>query len=49
MMKLLLRCMSPFAVEADIRAVGGSSGFDPNRKLLHARDLPTARVDEDRF
>jgi ABC-type uncharacterized transport system substrate-binding protein len=29
----LLRCMSPVvAAEADIRAVGGSSGFDPLRK-----------------
>jgi hypothetical protein len=30
----LLRCMSPVAAEADIRAVGGSSGFDPKLLLI---------------
>jgi hypothetical protein len=29
----LLRCMSPVAAEADIRALGGSSGFDPSLSL----------------
>jgi hypothetical protein len=30
----MLHCMSPVvAVEADIRAVGGSSGFDPSATL----------------